>query len=510
MISIPIGETFEAFVEWLKDSFSVVFDAISATLDFAITALENVLLLDHSQIYPSLILALLGGFLAWFVGKRVSKQVGTVAGIAVLVILGGVEFWRYQQLENKITQEETADLIATINSLRSPLESAAPDDYEYGLQAVANLRETENLGEEAADAIDDVKRELEDLRDGRYDEAEEEFLDLLENEKEGDLKLTGEQDQIVREALRFYGTLSLLEDTERIIDDLEEIEESELAIGFINARAYDRIQRRLDDASKVKLAWATTGDFQQARKDVASLVLTFNPDRLQWYSWAVMIILFVILANVTAGRGIAIFTGVGFLLIVSMGFWIATMESLALVLSATLFALIIGIPVGIWAARSNVVDKVTRPILDFMQTMPAFVYLIPAVLFFGLGKVPGAMATLIFAMPPAVRLTSLGIRQVPTEVVEACLAFGATPKQLLYKAQLPIARPTILAGLNQTIMLALSMVVIAGMIGAGGLGQEVLSGITQLKIGLGFESGISVVILAIFLDRVTQALGGTK
>ncbi|NBD36958.1 MAG: ABC transporter permease subunit [Verrucomicrobia bacterium] len=223
-----------------------------------------------------------------------------------------------------------------------------------------------------------------------------------------------------------------------------------------------------------------------------------------------MIVLFVLLANAVAGRGLAIFTGIGFLLIVSMGFWVATMESLALVLSATLFALIIGIPVGISAARSNVVDKITRPILDFMQTMPAFVYLIPAVLFFGLGKVPGAMATLIFAMPPAVRLTSLGIRQVPTEVVEACLAFGATPKQLLYKAQLPIARPTILAGLNQTIMLALSMVVIGGMIGAGGLGQEVLSGITQLKIGLGFESGISVVILAIFLDRVTQSMGGTK
>jgi glycine betaine/proline transport system permease protein len=171
--------------------------------------------------------------------------------------------------------------------------------------------------------------------------------------------------------------------------------------------------------------------------------------------------------------------------------------------------LLLGIPLGIYAARSVLVDKLSRPVLDFMQTMPAFVYLIPAVLFFGLGKVPGAMATLIFAMPPAVRLTSLGIRQVPKEVVEACLAFGATPGQLLRKAQLPIALPTIMAGTNQTIMLALSMVVIGGMIGAGGLGQEVLAGITQLKIGLGFESGIAVVILAIYLDRVTQALGRT-
>ena len=184
-----------------------------------------------------------------------------------------------------------------------------------------------------------------------------------------------------------------------------------------------------------------------------------------------------------------------------------TIESLALVLSATLFALIIGIPVGIAAARSETVHNITRPILDFMQTMPAFVYLIPAVIFFGLGKVPGAMATLIFAMPPAVRLTSLGIRQVPSEVVEAAEAFGATPRQMLFKAQLPIAMITILAGVNQTIMLALSMVVIGGMIGAGGLGEVVLSGITQLKLGLGFEGGIAVVILAIYLDRVTQALG---
>ncbi|MGC9452285.1 MAG: ABC transporter permease [Oceanipulchritudo sp.] len=259
--------------------------------------------------------------------------------------------------------------------------------------------------------------------------------------------------------------------------------------------------QRLDDD------WTGEPGFKSAFSTTTRLIESFDPDRMNWYPWLVMIILLVILALVSAGRGLAVFTATGFLLIVSMGFWESTMESLALVLSATLFALVIGIPVGISAARNNLVDKITRPILDFMQTMPAFVYLIPAVLFFGLGKVPGAMATLIFAMPPAVRLTSLGIRQVPKEVVEACLAFGSTPRQLLYKAQLPIARPTILAGLNQTIMLALSMVVIGGMIGAGGLGQDVLSGITQLKIGLGFESGISVVILAIFMDRVTQSFG---
>ncbi|MPN53458.1 Glycine betaine transport system permease protein OpuAB [bioreactor metagenome] len=143
--------------------------------------------------------------------------------------------------------------------------------------------------------------------------------------------------------------------------------------------------------------------------------------------------------------------------------------------------------------------------LDFMQTMPAFVYLIPAILFFKLGKVPGAVATVIFAMPPAVRLTNLGIRQVPADVVEAAKSFGSTPRQLLFKVQLPIAIPTILAGVNQTIMLSLSMVVIAAMIGAGGLGEEVLKGITQLKIGRGFESGVAVVILAMILDRISQS-----
>jgi glycine betaine/proline transport system permease protein len=221
----------------------------------------------------------------------------------------------------------------------------------------------------------------------------------------------------------------------------------------------------------------------------------------------ILIALMVVLAWRIAGKGVAIFSIIGLLLIHSMGFWEETMITLALVVTSGLLALIIGIPVGIWASRKDAVENVVRPILDFMQTMPAFVYLIPAVLFFQLGKVPGAVATVIFAMPPAVRLTNLGIRQVQKEVVEAARAFGSTSQQLLFKVQLPLATPTILAGVNQTIMLALSMVVIAAMIGAGGLGGEILKGITQLKIGLGFESGISVVILAIFLDRITQAMG---
>jgi len=224
----------------------------------------------------------------------------------------------------------------------------------------------------------------------------------------------------------------------------------------------------------------------------------------------IAILLIAILAWFKAGKGIGIFTLLGLLLIHQMGFWEETMQTLALVLSSTSIALLIGIPLGIWAAHSDNCNKALRPILDLMQTMPAFVYLIPAVLFFGLGTVPGAFATIIFAMPPVVRLTSLGIRQVPANIIEASRAFGATPLQMLYKVQLPLALPTILTGVNQTIMMSLSMVVIAAMISAGGLGEIVLKGITQMKIGLGFEGGIAVVILAIVLDRITQGIAQQK
>lgn len=221
----------------------------------------------------------------------------------------------------------------------------------------------------------------------------------------------------------------------------------------------------------------------------------------------IIIALATALAFFVAGRGVAVFTVLGFLLIYNMGFWEPTMETLALVITSVVIALVIGLPLGIWASKKDLVELIVRPILDFMQTLPAFVYLIPAVLFFKLGEVPGVIATLIFSLPPAVRLTNLGIRQVPKEIKEAAQAFGSTSRQMLFMAELPTAMPTIMAGVNQTIMLALSMVVIAGMIGAGGLGNEVLKGITQLKIDLGFEGGVSIVILAIFLDRVTQALG---
>ncbi|MGE6794095.1 MULTISPECIES: proline/glycine betaine ABC transporter permease [Pseudomonas] len=220
-----------------------------------------------------------------------------------------------------------------------------------------------------------------------------------------------------------------------------------------------------------------------------------------------LIAIFVGLGLWRIGYKFAIFTAVAFVLIVLTGFWEQTVVTLGLTFSATLISLLLGIPLGIWAARSERVATIIRPILDFMQTMPAFVYLIPAAMLFGLGRVPGIIATVIFAMPPAVRLTNLGIRQVNKEIIEAGQSFGCTPRQLLFKVQLPNAMPSIMAGVNQTIMMALSMVIIASMVGAGGLGNDVLASIQRLDIGLGFESGMAVVLLAIILDRITESFG---
>lgn len=225
--------------------------------------------------------------------------------------------------------------------------------------------------------------------------------------------------------------------------------------------------------------------------------------------WAFMLIL-ALIAWKLAGWGVAVFTVVGLLVVENLGLWDPTLESTALVLAAEAFVLLIGLPLGILAARWDWIDRLLRPLLDFMQTMPAFVYLIPAVMFFGLGLVPGVMATVIFALPPLVRLTNLGIRQVPTELVEAGEAFGSSSLQLLVKVQLPVARATIMTGINQSIMLALSMVVIGAMIGAGGLGSEVLRGIQRLDVGRGFAAGLAVVVLAIIMDRITQNLGRQK
>ncbi|GAA3939403.1 ABC transporter permease [Actinoplanes auranticolor] len=197
----------------------------------------------------------------------------------------------------------------------------------------------------------------------------------------------------------------------------------------------------------------------------------------------------------------------GLLLVQAMDLWTDMLQSLAVVLVASAVAVVVGVPLGILAARNDRVRAVVRPVMDFMQTMPVFVYLLPAVFFFGIGVVPGVVATTIFAVPPAVRLTDLGIRQVDAEVVEAAAAFGARPRQILRDVQLPLALPSIMTGVNQVIMLALSMVVVAGLVGGGGLGAVVVRAITQLDIGRGFEGGLAVVVLAIYLDRVTASLG---
>jgi glycine betaine/proline transport system permease protein len=208
--------------------------------------------------------------------------------------------------------------------------------------------------------------------------------------------------------------------------------------------------------------------------------------------------------RVSAAFGLLSLLGLN--LVQAMGLWEPMVSSLALVLTASLLALAIGLPLGVLAARQRSIWQLTRPLLDLMQTMPAFVYLIPAVMLFSTGAVPSVIATLIFAMPPVVRLTVLGIRQVPADLIEAGRSFGCSEWQLLTKVQLPIALPTLMTGVNQTIMLALSMVVIASMIGGGGLGDVVLRGIQQLNIGLGFEGGLAVVILAVILDRLSQSL----
>jgi glycine betaine/proline transport system permease protein len=183
------------------------------------------------------------------------------------------------------------------------------------------------------------------------------------------------------------------------------------------------------------------------------------------------------------------------------------MITLSLVITSVIFSIVIGLPLGIWCAKSDRVDKIVRPILDAMQTTPAFVYLIPIVMLFGIGNVPGVIVTIIFALPPLIRLTNLGIRQVPDDLIEASRSFGASSKQMLWKVQIPVAMPTIMAGINQTLMLALSMVVIASMIAVGGLGQMVLRGIGRLDVGLAAVGGLGIVLLAIILDRLTQAMG---
>ncbi len=229
---------------------------------------------------------------------------------------------------------------------------------------------------------------------------------------------------------------------------------------------------------------------------------------LQWLPWYVTI---AVIAALTwsAARSVKATAGavVMLLLIGSLGLWNDAMATIALMLAATVVAVVVGIPLGILMARSDRLRAIALPLLDIMQTLPIFVYLIPFVMLFGPGKIPAILATVFFAIPPVIRLTDLGIRQVDGEVVEAIVAFGATPGQKLVKVQIPLALPTIMAGINQTTMMALSMVVIASMIGAGGLGYQVLQGIQRLEVSRGLLSGIAIVFLAVIFDRIAQSYG---
>ena len=278
----------------------------------------------------------------------------------------------------------------------------------------------------------------------------------------------------------------------------------------------------LDTVPKIPLAewvddgmkWLTT-TFRPAFdfiKNNGKWLMDTTADLLTAVPPIIFILVMVVLAFFAARKkfGLPTFTLVGLLLVYNQGLWPQLMDTFNLILYASILSIIIGVPTGILMAKSETAEKIIKPILDFMQTMPAFVYLIPAVAFFGIGLVPGVFASIIFALPPTVRMTNLGIRQVPRELVEAADSYGSTGSQKLFKVELPLAKSTIMAGINQTVMLALSMVVTASMIGADGLGRNVLSALQRAQAGTGFVAGISLVILAIILDRLTQSLDRKK
>lgn len=249
--------------------------------------------------------------------------------------------------------------------------------------------------------------------------------------------------------------------------------------------------------------------FFQALKWPVELTLSGMESGLLAIPPLVIIALLAMLAWRSSGYKLAIYTIATLVFVGLLGFWEETMITLAMVFSSVVFCTIVGIPLGIYAGRNDRFEALLRPVLDGMQTTPAFVYLVPIVMLFSIGNVAGVLATIVFSLPPIIRLTALGIRQVHPELVEAALAFGATGTQVLLKVQIPLAMPTIMAGLNQTIMMALSMVVIASLIGAGGLGAPVVLGLNTLDIGLATIGGLSIVLIAIILDRITQSMGNT-
>lgn len=251
-------------------------------------------------------------------------------------------------------------------------------------------------------------------------------------------------------------------------------------------------------------------DFFQSLKWPVEQTLNGLDVGLNWLHPLIMIAVVSYAAYRFSGKGLAVFSVVTLFLIGFLGLWEDTMTTLAMVLSSVVFCALAGIPLGICAGRSDRFETALRPLLDAMQTTPAFVYLVPIVMLFSVGNVAGVLATIVFALPPVIRLTSLGIRQVHPELIEAAQAFGATRWQVLHRVQIPLAMPTIMAGLNQTIMMALSMVVIAALIGAGGLGSPVIMGLNTLDIGQAVTGGLGIVLIAIILDRITQGMAQKK
>ena len=275
------------------------------------------------------------------------------------------------------------------------------------------------------------------------------------------------------------------------------------------------VQHWMADSAQVQdsinhgLEWVVTHfrPFFQTVRAPIDATLTGVESLLTSVPSMVMIAVMVLLAWQFAGRAIALGTLVSLAIVALLGIWPEAMVTLSLVLTSLAFCILIGLPVGIALAASERAQRWTRPLLDAMQTTPAFVYLVPVVMLFGIGNVPGVIVTIVFALPPLIRLTNLGIRQVRPDLIEASRAYGASPMQMLFKVQLPLAMPSIMAGINQALMLSLSMVVIASMIAVGGLGQMVLRGIGRLDMGLATVGGLGIVLLAIVLDRITQAMG---
>ncbi len=260
--------------------------------------------------------------------------------------------------------------------------------------------------------------------------------------------------------------------------------------------------------AEIAITWLTD-NFESAFDGVSKAVnlLLVNIDHFfNWVPWPIMIAVISGIGWLLAGKRTAIFTAISLFLLGSFNLWPEGMSTLALVTTSVFISVVLGLPLGILAAKNNKFDLFLRPILDGMQTIPSFVYLIPAIMLFGIGNVPGVMATVVFSLPPMVRLTNLGIRQVDAEVVEAGMAFGSTPWQLLMKIQLPLALPAIMTGVNQTVMMALSMVVVAAMIGAGGLGYKILYSIQRVNLAVGVEAGLGILFIAMVLDRILQGI----